>query len=320
MKKYFIIFLAAIFLATVPARAGLLTEGIEELAERLASKILKTGGRAAERELFEYGGKAALKETLEKVSEECGENAAKKFVTYGERFGISAIRVMEREPALYIKAFDEVPENLLKRAVWAAERDPGAMTGLVKKYGSDVLVVAARHRGTGTKILEALGEDGIRLGKVLSEEQGITLAKNADVISGLALDKKKKVIDVLLSAPGRAIDYLEKHPRVLHTATGVALFISLKNAFVGTDKIIKSQDGKTIEIRKRGIFDFLMTPLAFGVKSISIIIMLFLVFFLAMKLFFSTRYNALKYRLKKAALLQKSGKKGFSDSKKPHLY
>ncbi len=211
-KKLSAVILVSVFTCSMAAHAGIFTSSAAELAEKLFVALSRASGREAVEEIAEYGGRKALRETIEKVSEEYGESAAKKFVGYGERFGLRAIRVMERDPAMYIKAFDNVPENILKKAIWASEREPEAMSGLVKKFGSDALVVAARHRGTGVTILETLGDDGIRLSKALSERQGITLAKNAEDIAGLSARNRANVIKKILSAPGRVIDYLDNIP------------------------------------------------------------------------------------------------------------
>ena len=107
--------------------ANMITKGAREIAEAIAKK----GGKKATKELAEFGGKKAVKGVLEKAAKEGGDELVGKVIRYGRRFGLSAIKTIDLAPARYIKALDGIPEALVERALWAAQREPAVMTRLL---------------------------------------------------------------------------------------------------------------------------------------------------------------------------------------------
>lgn len=253
-------------------QANIVTKGAREIAEA----IMKKGGREATQELAEFGGKQAIQEVLEKASREGGDELVEKLIRYGKKYGVSAVKTVDNAPSLYIKALDKLPENLVERALWAAQREPATMTRLLSQHGFDALQVAARHRGVGADIVTKLGDDGIRLARNLSEDQAVVLARYADEIAALPLSQKKPVTDAILSVPARAIGYMEKHPKVFLTASGIATLVALKDEVLGTgEEIIINPDGSKT-IRKHGFIERLMdrfqTPLAAVLVVVAVIV------------------------------------------------
>jgi len=268
--KYSIVSISVILiLLASQAQGSIVTKGIREIVEALSKK----GAKEATEELAEFGGKKAIEQTLKKAAREGGDELVEKVVKYGKRYGLSAVRVIDNAPAHYIKALDGLPEKFVKPAIWAAQREPEIVTKLVGKHGSDALLIAAKHKGIGNKLLLKLGDDGVRLAKALPEGKGvITLAKNADDIAVLPLAQRSQVVDTILKAPARALDFLEKHPRVLLTAVGVTTFLAIKDDVLGKDETITVHPDGAETIRKRGFIERLLEQFRAPITSIIVVI------------------------------------------------
>lgn len=247
---------------TQAAQANVITKGVREIIEA----IVKKGGKEATQELAEYGGKKAIQEVLEKAAKEGGDKLVNKVIRYGRKYGLSAVKTIDNAPALYVKCLDEIPESLVERAIWAAQREPAAMTRLLSKHGSDALQIAARYRGVGTDIIAKLGDDGIRMARKLNESQAVVLARHADEIAALPAPQRNQVVDAIFAAPGKAIDIMESHPTVFLTAAGIGTLIALKEETLGKDEeIIINPDGSR-RVRKRGflerVFGLFLKPIS----------------------------------------------------------
>ena len=210
MKLLHSLAITLLFLAQL-AHANVVTKGVQELLEAMAKK----GGKEATQELAEFGGRQAIEGVLEKAAREGGDDLVEKVIFYGKKYGLSAVKTIDNSPALYIKALDEIPKNLVERALWAAQRDPAAVTRILSQYGSAALQVAAKYPGVGTDIITKLGDDGIRIASDITENQAIILARNADEIAALPIATRREVVGAISAAPGRMIDYIEKHPRCI---------------------------------------------------------------------------------------------------------
>ena len=249
--KHLTIIAIMILLLGQATHANIITKGVQEIAEA----IVKKGGTEAAQELAEFGGKQAIQEVLEKATREGGEELAGKVIRYGRKYGLSAVKTIDNAPALYVKALDEMPETLVERALWAAQREPTVVTRLLSQHGSDALQVAAKYRGVGTDIVTKLGDDGVRMARNVTENQAIVLARYADDIAALPPVRKSQVVDAILSAPGRVIDHMEKHPRVFLTIAGITTLVALKGDVFGNDEVITLNPDGSRTISKRGLVD-----------------------------------------------------------------
>jgi hypothetical protein len=252
MTTRFLLVITIIFsVAITPLDANVVTKGVRELTD----VISKQGSKSAARELAEFGGKEAVQATLEKAAREGGEELVEKVVRYGRRYGVSAVRAINHAPAPYIKALDGLPEELVEQAIWAVQREPELMTRLVRDYGSDALLLATKHRGIGGGLVNKLGSEGVRLGKALSEHQAVVAARHADTLASLPQAEQSRVIGAIVAAPARALDFLERHPKILLTSAGVGTFIALQDEMLGQDEEIRIAPDGTRTIRKRGFIE-----------------------------------------------------------------
>ena len=271
-------------------QANIITKGVREIVEAVYDKGTKEAAEA----LAEFGGEKAIQEALEKAAREGGDEVVEKVIRYGKRYGVAAIRVIDDAPLPYTNALDELPQEFVERALWAAQRNPTRVSQLVKTYGSDGLLVAAKHRGIGNDLVATLGDDALRLGKVLPEEKGIILARHADEIADLPPATRSKVVDAILSASSRTIDYIEKHPKVFLTATGVATFVALKDEILGTDEEVTIDPDGERTVRRRGFIERILNQFRRPIVTILSVVAVILAFWGGVKVWGAYRIQKLK--------------------------
>ncbi|MEK0450612.1 MAG: hypothetical protein RL088_2880 [Verrucomicrobiota bacterium] len=201
-----------------------------ELAEALARKF---AGQSA-KEFAEAGGETALRNVIAKAASEGGEAAASQAAGLCERFGPSVIRAIEGSPARIAQSLGKLPDDLIEAGVRAAAREPQVVGKLVTQFGDDALLVAAKHPGVGTGIVEKLGADGVSLSKNMATPEAVRLARLADDISAVAPNQRAAVISKIQRTGSRALDYLERHPKLLLTGAGVSVFLAAKDDILGT--------------------------------------------------------------------------------------
>jgi hypothetical protein len=283
---------------TQSASANVITKGVREIAEAIAKK----GGKETAQELAEFGGKEAIQKVLEKAAKEGGDELVEKVIKYGRKYGLSAVKTIDNAPALYIKALDGIPETLVERALWAAQREPAVMTRLLSQHGSDALQIAARYRGVGTDIVAKLGDDGIRMARNLSENQAVILARHADEIAGLPSAQKSQVVEAILAAPGRLIDYMEKHPKVFMTAAGITTLVALKDDVLGKDEEITINPDGSTKRRKRGFVERILDRFQEPVSAVLVVLAVILGCWGAVKIWGSYRRERVKVALAEKSL------------------
>ena len=273
MKRFlFFLSTATILFTAYTASANIVTKGAREIVEEL----MKKGTKEASKELTEFGGKLAIQNILERASREGGDKLVKEIIRYGKKYGLSSIRTIDSSPAIYIKALNKLPEKMIERALWAAQREPDKMKSLITKYGDDVLFVAAQHRGVGMDIIIKLGNDGVRLSKDLTEKQAVVLARHADEITDLPQQLRSQLIEAMHTAPARVIDYIEKHPKVILSAAGIATLVALKDEVLGKDdEVVVNPDGSK-SIHRRGflerLFKLFYTPISAILAVIALVV------------------------------------------------
>lgn len=206
-------------------------EVIDEAAELILRR--SAGSATAARELAEAGGRAGVREVLDKAATEGGEGLVRKVAAYGAEHGPSALRAINGSPAKMVAALDNLSPGLRPAAIRAVGREPQALTGLVNKFGSEALETAARHPGVGTAIGEKLGAEGLSAARSLTTDQAIVVARHADEIAKLPPAQRAGVLAKLKTDGARVVSFLEKHPKTLLTAGGVAVLLGAKDEILG---------------------------------------------------------------------------------------
>ncbi len=254
---------------------------IAQAAKELAEALVKQGGREAAEELSKMGGEAAVRETLEAAAREGGEALVQKTSQYALAHGPLALQALRAAPARMAGALDGLPPQLVKPALYAAAREPQVVTKIVSEFGSGALEVAAKHPGVGARIVQNFGDDGVKVGRALSTDQAVSLARHADDIAALAPAQRSAVLGKIAQSPRVVLEFLEKHPRVLTTAAGVGTVLALKDEIVGTSEIVTGPDGKPVAVAKPGIIERVMvnekSPIRTGLNALVIVLVAFLV-------------------------------------------
>jgi hypothetical protein len=249
-------FTFAIALVPLAARAQagpLLRRGAEEAAEM----IMRRSGQKAAGEIAEFGGQTALRESLEKIGKESGDEIMKKAGALAADYGPTALRSIERSPKAMTAALDKLSPQFRQAAIHIVDRDPKIMVSLVERYGSDALEAAARHPGIGATLTQKLGAQGIVAARKATTNEAIILARHADEINALAPTTRQAVLGAIGKAPAKAAAILEKNPKLLLTAAGVAIFLGAKDSFIGTTAtpgLIERMTGRTFEALKTPVY------------------------------------------------------------------
>lgn len=214
-------------IATAPAQlAGVATEVTEH--------ILKKLGQSATKELAELGGEATVRTIVQKVAAEGGEASARQVAALCERFGPSALHAIKASPARITASLGKMPEDVLEAAIRAAGREPELIAKLITQYGDDALLVAAKHPGVGTQISAKLGKEGIDIAAQLPTSDAIRLARAADEIAAIPAAERTAVLAKIRRVGAAALDYIERHPKLLATTAGVSVFLAVKDDLLGT--------------------------------------------------------------------------------------
>jgi hypothetical protein len=232
-RKPSIVAIVVLFLWVTGSSVIAQVSALREVVEQATEQIFRSAGGKGLEELTEMGGKTAVRELLEQSSEEGGEQLVKRVTQYGVENGPMALRAIRLAPAKVVASLDGLSPELRAAGLRAIERDPQLMTQIVKEYGSAGLEVSAEHPGVGARLVESLGNDGISIGRKLTTDQAIAVARHADEIANLAPAERAGILRKILKSPGPVLDYLEAHPRILVTAGGVAVVMAIKDDVIG---------------------------------------------------------------------------------------
>jgi hypothetical protein len=207
---------------------------VGRIATELSEQIIQKLGPKGAKELVEMGGEAGVRTIIQQAAAEGGETAARQVATLCERFGTPALLAVKASPAKLAASLGKMPDDLVEAAIHAAGREPELLGKLVAQIGDDALLVAARHPGVGTQIAGKLGKEGVEIARDFSTPDAIRLARNADDIAKIAPAERAAVLAKIRRTGTSALDYLERHPKLLATTAGVGVFLAVKDDLLGT--------------------------------------------------------------------------------------
>ncbi len=226
--KLLFVFSISILTAVHPcwAQVGTLAKkGVEEILEAIA----KRSGQEGVKEVMDKFGREGVEELLQKATQEGGEQAAKSVIKIAGEYGIQGINVLRRSPVVFARALDEIPPDLVRPALGAVEREPELLTRVVTKFGSRGVQAELKHPGVGGQLVDTLGADGLKLADGLATKDVKGLLPYASDIAQLPPAERGKVLEKILALPGKVVECLNKNPKVLYTAAGVATVLGLGN-------------------------------------------------------------------------------------------
>jgi hypothetical protein len=217
--------------------------------------FVKKGGREISEEIAQAGGKAGIKALLESAEREGGEALMKRVAAFVQEHGASAVKVLRRDPAAYIRALETLPKTSVKLALWAIEREPEVMAKLVTRFGSEALELSAKHPGVWTSLGTKFGDEAIALGRKLTTEELMIVARHSDDMAALPKDQWKKVLAAIIKNTKAVLSYLEKHPKILLTSAGVATVIALREDLIGSQEVVSTDENGNKSIYKPGLVE-----------------------------------------------------------------
>ena len=218
----------ALWISTTSVGFAQTGAAVRAMAKELAEKL----GQRGARELAEAGGEAAVREVIEKAATQGGETLAREVASYAERYGAQSLRAFREAPAAMVQGMKKLPAEFAEGAMRAAAREPAVIARLATEVGEDALIVAAKHPGVGVDIAGKLGREGCAAAKNLTTPETIRLARISDDLARLPAAERNGMLTRIGKAPGKVLDYLEKHPKVLMTAAATT------TAIVAIDRLL----------------------------------------------------------------------------------
>ena len=258
-----------VFAASAPARASLAGKAAKELTEAIAEKF----GREGAEELAKMGGKEAVQELLERAGREGGDALVARVTVLGRQHGPSALRVLNRSPRAFVAAIDGLPDDMIRPALRAVERDPQRMTHLVQAHGSRALMAEVKHPGVGASLVAKLGDDGLGIAERVSTDQAITLSRHADDIARLPAAEKASVLRAIGRSPARVAEFLERNPKFMITAASVATIIAISDEMLAPSEIIEyGPDGKPVRTTRLSPADVISRNTAWPLATVLLLV------------------------------------------------
>ena len=233
MKNFSILFLV-ICTILLPLHCNAQVGALVSNTTKQITKILEKKGAT---ELAQYGGKSAIKHSLDKIAAETGEEGLKQTQKYVATWGIRALSAIEVSPKIVMSALNKCPDNLKKRLITLCKKGEP----FVKKLGDEGLILESKYAGFGEKIAP-LGNDITHIAWAeLSISAVKNLSKNAQALNAVKTNHSTafaKFVKHLKSAPCKTIEILEANPKVLFAGSALIAFTTAKEELVGKEGIL----------------------------------------------------------------------------------
>lgn len=290
------------------AQTTVLREGTERLLQATARFFAKAGTREIGQELAEYGGETFVRNLAQRLVREGGEEALEKAVALTGKYGPDVLRAVDNAPSptTLLRALDDIPTDQVGPAIRRLSAGPQGKTlaSLVDRHGANVLRTEIAHPGVGVRLVQNLGNDGIRLSQRLGREEAITVARHAEDIAMLPGDQKSNVLRLLYEDTKRMVEFMgrfvERNPgKTLFTAATTAIILADAERVLGGDDIIIDKDGNPQVVSKPGLLGRTVETTATNLLRPILNVLLPLIAigvgaWIGIKLWFAYRLNRLK--------------------------
>jgi hypothetical protein len=295
---------ALVVSATAPARAQEAT-----LARTAAKEVLEILSTQTEQQgvkkLAEFGGEAAVRETMEQVARETGEEGVVNVVRLSKSYGIDAVKAAKAAPKMTVNFIDRVSPDLAPGALRALARpeERAVLAKLDSELVPGALEAAARHPGVGAEVVDKLGAAGVRASQRFDTDAMIQLARSPDAarVAALPVAERKGVVTAITN-------FIEKHPKTILGAAGLGLFVTYKDDILGgKGEIVIGPDGKPMYIPATGIAERVTNrTLVWVLPVVAAIVGLWG----ANKLYWAWRWSKLSHAVKTAKVVESNAGRG----------
>jgi hypothetical protein len=293
-----------------------------EAAEVLAATVGRSLGKASTSEAAEQiarlGGREGLEILASRTLREGGEQALRKVVANGAKYGPDYLMVLKnaRSPQFMAKVLDELPADAVKPAIRALGRKSSgeALEVAVEKCGVKALQAEVKYQGVGARLVESFGDDG--LAAVSSVDEAATLVRHADDIARLPAAQKAGVLQLLHDNGKQMVAFMgrfvEKNPQtVLFTSAATAVILSNSERLLGGDEFALDAQGNPVLVSKPGavgrLGSALLSPVYWLMSAISIAA----VAWLGLQLVFLYKHEDASFRsLWKQTGTERAGRRG----------
>ncbi len=235
-------------------------KAIKEIVEEGLEYLLKKGGQEVVESLEKKVGKEMMKEMTERAVREVGEEGAKRlFRELGEqalRHGDDAFLVASRYGVSEtVKMLKELPEEMAKSSMKALLNRGDDLMPLVRRFGSEILEVEAKHPGLSPHIAREFGDEGLKVMKNYRTEQVLQILRRKDILNSLTNEGKKELcrkLDIPRTAE-QIIYIFEKNPdrtnalvQLSKVIGGVGGVYIVSEKFLSSDIKKQLPDGKVV--------------------------------------------------------------------------
>jgi hypothetical protein len=293
---------AVVTSGATPARAQeatLARTAAKEVIEILSTQAEKQGVKSAAQTLAEFGGEAAVRQTMEQVARDAGEDGVVNVVRLSKSYGIDAMKAAKVAPKMTANFIDRVSPEFAPGALRALARpeERAVLTKLDTELVPGALEAAARHPGVGAEVVDKLGVAGVRASQRFDTDAMIQLARSPDAarVAALPAAQRKGLITAITN-------FIEQHPKTVLGAAGLGLFVVYKNDILGgKGEIVLGPDGKPMYVPATGIAERVTNrTLVWVLPVVAAIVGLWG----ASKLYWSWRWSKLSHAVKTAGITE----------------
>ena len=195
----------------------------------LGESVLKASGKTVVQKAVHSRSTAALLSAIEKRA---GVAMSKRAEKLAAQHGSAALKVLSKDPDKLIPAIERFSQAEQARLLDTLARKEG-LRRFFGKYGDDVLKLELRSNGQATAMLGAFGSKALQIAGKLNAKQLLMFASLSGRFKGADAKTVEAFLDLIGKYTGRVFDWIERHPRLLYTATASALVLSLKKELLG---------------------------------------------------------------------------------------
>lgn len=290
---------------TVWAQGAVVREAAEQIMRALATHFGKASTKEVAEQLAKYGAEKVAREVAERAIREGGEELVEKLASQVAKHGPDLLFAGSNAKSLsqVLRWIDELPADQVGPALnrLGAGTSGKMLCEFAEKYGVNAIKAEVLHRGVGTRLVQHLGDDGIRLAERLSTNEAIELARHAEDISRLPPDLRQGVLRLLYEDTRQMIAFMgrfvEKNPgKTLFTVGATTVLLANSKNILGGSDLVFDENGNPVVVSRPGIIErWLGRALQPWIRLALTLATVFGIGWITIKLYFLYRRNLVCY-------------------------